>query len=460
MDFSSLKAVLQKAVGDPQTADQILGVIRASLAAVDPYHAVRDALRREGDALWLGEERLDLHPQTRVTVVSIGKAAGAMARAAVDALGDRVGAGVVVQKVPVGAEAGRLPPVFRVFQGGHPVPNAGSLDAGRFISRLLADQKESDLALCLISGGGSALMTYPHEGVSLDDLQDLTQQLLSCGARIDEINTIRKHLDRVKGGGLARAAHPARLVSLVLSDVVGDPLDMVASGPTVPDPTTFGDACQILEKYDLLTKAPPAIVDRLQRGADGDLPETPGEEDPIFERVQTRVVGNNARAAQAGVASARAAGFSSQLLTTRLQGDARQAGRFLGAILHQMGRTGQPLARPACLVAGGETTVVVQGDGLGGRNLEVALAAAREIAGLEKTLFISLATDGDDGPTGAAGAVVTGQTIHRASALGLDPLDFLNRNDTYHFFEPLDALIVTGPTGTNVNDLYFLVAYV
>lgn len=458
MKHAGLDPMLKQNIGDAALAQRIAEILRSSLEAVDPYSAVRAALRREGETLWLGETACPLDEGGRVFLISVGKAAPDMARAAVDLLGPRVHAGAVVQKHPVQGGEGGLPASLMVFRGGHPVPNAGSLAAARNIRQILAETRERDLVLCLISGGGSALMTDPHEGLSLDEIQTLTGQLLACGARIDEINTIRKHLDQVKGGGLARAAHPARLLTLVLSDVVGNPLDMVASGPTVPDPTTFADALAILEKYDLKEEVPDAVLAHLAAGAKGQLPDTPGADAPIFERAQTRVVGSNLRAARAGLARAQEAGFNAQLLTTYLQGDAREAGRFLGAILRQVDESGQPLARPACLIAGGETTVVVKGEGLGGRNLEVALAAAREIAGLEKVVFISLATDGEDGPTDAAGAVVTGETMAAAAAHNLDAADFLARNDSYHFFEPLGALVRIGPTGTNVNDLSFLFA--
>jgi hydroxypyruvate reductase len=313
-----------------------------------------------------------------------------------------------------------------------------------------------DLVICLISGGASALLTMPVTGVSLADLQALTSLLLACGANINEINTLRKHLDQVKGGQLARLAQPARVASLILSDVVGSPLDVIGSGPSVPDSSSFADAYAVLERYGLLGKAPVSIVKYLQRGCQGGAPETPKPDDPLFDRVQNVIIGSNQQAADAALQEALAEGFSAMLLTTYLQGEARQAGRWLAAIARQIASNGQPLQPPACLVVGGETTVTILGDGQGGRNQEMALGAVEDLANLPGAVLVTLATDGGDGPTDAAGAVVTGETLQRALQLGLRPGDYLRRNDAYHFFQGLGDLLVTGPTGTNVNDLAFL----
>jgi hydroxypyruvate reductase len=302
-------------------------------------------------------------------------------------------------------------------------------------------------------------MTAPVGDISLGDLQGLTTLLLGCGASIDEINTLRKHLDQVKGGKLARLAAPAQVITLILSDVVGDPLDVIASGPTVPDPTTFAVAWGILDRYNLLERTPTSILAYLRRGLLGEVPETPKGGDSVFMGVQNVVVGNNRLAARAALAEAEALGFHSLLLTTYLQGEARQAGRFLAAIARQLASDAPPLPRPACIVCGGETTVTLSGDGQGGRNQEVALGAVAEMAGLNDIALVTLATDGGDGPTDAAGAVVTGETLFRASARGLLPADFLARNDSYHFFAALEDLFKTGPTQTNVNDLALVFAF-
>ncbi|HEX9017640.1 MAG TPA: glycerate kinase [Anaerolineaceae bacterium] len=425
-------------------------VIRAALAAVDPRAAVSQAAVTPSAGAWLeGCER--------VRVVGVGKASQAMALGLLDALGERVVDGIIITK-HVDPASG-LPQRVRVLVGGHPLPSAQSVAGAREVTAYLAGSRPGDLVFCLISGGGSALMSLPVEGVSLEDLQSLTRLLLGCGADITEINTLRKHLDRVKGGGLARLAAPARVVALVLSDVIGSPLEVIASGPTVADPTTFASALAILDKYHIRAQALAAIRDVLERGMRGDLPETVKPGSPILDRVTTLVIGSNVQAAEAGLAEARAAGFHAHLLMTDLAGEAAQAGERLAAALRQVAAEGQPIPRPACLAAGGETTVTLRGSGMGGRNQELALAAVPALSGLPDVALLTLGTDGEDGPTDAAGALVTGETLARARAAGLDPAVFLANNDSYHFFQALGDLVITGPTGTNVNDLAFLFAF-
>jgi glycerate 2-kinase len=324
---------------------------------------------------------------------------------------------------------------------------------------LLAGLSERDLALVLISGGGSALLTMPVAGVALADMQELTRALLACGATINEINVLRKHLDRVKGGGLALAAGRARLAALVLSDVIGDPLDVIASGPTFPDPSSYADAWAVLERYAIVDRVPSAIIAHLRRGVAGAAPETLKPSDPRARQVQHLIIGSNRQAALAALAAAQAEGLATLLLTTSLQGEAREVGRVLSAIGQEVAATGQPAARPCCIIAGGETTVTLRGDGRGGRNQELALAALAGLAGLPDLVLVALATDGGDGPTDAAGAVVAGETLARAQALGIQPAEYLARNDAYHFFAMLDDLLRPGPTQTNVNDLAFLFAF-
>jgi len=427
-------------------------ILAAALQAVDPYPAVCRYVGRQGDCLSIGTKSYDLNEFENIYLAAIGKAGAPMARAAADLLAERLTQGIVLVKDGYQADL----PGLEVFTAGHPVPDArGVLAAGRIMS-LLGKARERDLVLCLISGGGSALLTSPAPGLTLEDLQRLTALLMRCGADINEINTLRKHLEQAKGGQLARLAHPAQLVTLVLSDVIDDPLDVIASGPTYPDPTTYQDANRVLERYNLLEEAQATIRQRLERGLTGELPETPKPGDPIFAGAQYEVIGNNFQAAQAAQEQARSEGLEALLLTTSLQGEARHAGRFLAAIARQVALSGQPIARPACIIAGGETTVTLQGEGLGGRNQEVALGAVGDLAGLQNTLLVTLATDGGDGPTNAAGAVASGETLQQAQAQGLDPQDFLRRNDSYAFFEQLGGLIKTGPTLTNVNDLTFL----
>ncbi len=379
-----------------------------------------------------------------------------MAGAVAKIFSNRLSGGIVIVKEGHAADQTLEGTELELMEASHPVPDERGVKGTENILALLEEAREDDLVICLISGGGSALLTAPVAGISLSDLQDLTKALLACGATINEMNALRKHLDRVKGGGLARAASPAHVFSLILSDVVGNPLDVIASGPTVPDTTTFQDAYAILEHYDLLEKISPDITEHIRKGVRGKANETPKPGDPIFERVQNFIIGSNLTSVEAAISQAQNEGFNTLLLTTYLQGEARQAGRVLAAIARQIAVTGQPIPRPACIVAGGETTVTLRGDGLGGRNQELALGAVEELAGLKNAALVTLATDGDDGPTDAAGAVVTGDTLKYAERAGLYPNDFLERNDSYHFFEPLGDLLKPGPTQTNVNDLVFI----
>jgi glycerate 2-kinase len=443
---------------------QIIDVLETALQAVDPATTVAESMQLTGDRLIIGERSYDLEHFRRVLLVGAGKAGAPMAIAAGEILGERLHAGVIIVKQGYANKSDRETDAqhmerINILEASHPLPDMRGVEATQSILKLVQDAGPADLVICLISGGGSALLTAPVQGVTLQDLQTLTDQLLACGATINEINALRKHLDKVKGGKLARVAAPATLVTLVLSDVVGDPLDVIASGPTVPDTTTFMDAWQVLERYDLLEKAPPGIVKALQRGRQGSLRENPQPDENFFHNTQTVIVASNQRAAQAALGEAQTEGFNAMLLTTFLQGESRQAGRTLAAVARQIATHNQPLARPACVVVGGETTVVLQGDGLGGRNLELALGAVRELADLKQVALISLATDGGDGPTDAAGAVVTGDTLQQALQRGLAPEDFLARNDSYHFFEPMGGLLRPGPTQTNVNDLAFVFAF-
>jgi hydroxypyruvate reductase len=456
MQVDSLIRTLKEHLPDPGMAEKISQVILSSLKAVDPYTCVRTALNASGGVNAVGGVDLHLYGGQRLFVISLGKAAIPMASAVSEHFGERIHKGVIVPKHLNQDEKANLPLHFEFIQGGHPVPNSGSLAAGKAILDVLQETTAEDLVLFTVSGGGSALVTAPWEPISLEELQTLTAALLKSGACIEEINTIRKHLDRVKGGGLARAAYPARVLTLLLSDVVGDPLDMIASGPTVPDPTGYGDALKILEAYHLQEIIPASIMDHLQKGFSGAIPETPKKADPIFDRTATIVIGSNRRAAQAALQAVQALGFDGRILTTSLQGEARDVGRYLGSTLQQLDHAQESEGHPVCLMAGGETTVHVVGDGLGGRNLEVALAGALEIDGLENVALITLATDGEDGPTNAAGAIVTGDTLRKARELGFKPELYLENNDSYHFFKAVGGLIRLGPTGTNVNDLMFL----
>jgi hydroxypyruvate reductase len=442
-------------------------ILAAALDAADPAAAVQRYLRRDGQLLHAGERTYDLRNYQRVFIVGAGKAGAPMARAAADILGDRLEAGLMLVKGYDDAPSSQIAEPhlqstsynLQFVAAGHPIPDERGVAGARQIAGLLDQATARDLVIALISGGGSALLTLPAQGISLAELQALTNLLLRCGANINEINTLRKHLDQVKGGGLARLAHPAPTITLVLSDVVGSPLDVIGSGPTVPDTSSFADAYAVLERYGAVADTPAPIVDRLRRGIAGEIAETLKPGDPRFAQVHNLIVGSNPQAAAAALAAARAAGFNTLLLTTFLQAEAREAGRLLAAIAHELANSGQPLPRPACIVAGGETTVTLRGSGRGGRNQELALAAVAELAGLPELALIALATDGGDGPTDAAGAVVTGATLERARALGLDPAAHLARNDAYSFFARLGDLLKPGPTETNVNDLAFVFAF-
>jgi len=445
--------------------EKVARILAAALEAVDPEAAVLNAVQRQGDQLIIQDQSYNLNQFRRVFLVGAGKAGAPMVDATAQILGEWLTEGTVIVKE---GYAGSSSQTLRceILEAGHPIPDERGFQATRRIKEILTSAQEDDLVVCLISGGGSALMTSPADGLGLDDLQALTSALLACGANINEINALRKHLDTIKGGGIARLAAPATVVTLILSDVVGDPLDVIASGPTVPDTSTFETAYQVLNRYRIMDKVPEPIVRHLKRGRSGDLAETPKPGDHIFSRVQNTVIGSNRQAALAALEQAQQEGFHSMLLTTYLQGEARQAGRILASVARQIDASGQPLPRPACIVAGGETTVTLSSShkgtgehGLGGRNQELALSTVGDLAGLASIALVTLATDGGDGPTDAAGAVVTGKTWDKARQAGLDPAEFLSRNDSYHFFEPLGDLLKPGPTQTNVNDLAFIFAF-
>ena len=419
--------------------EAITRILAAAIHAVEPQSAVRNFVQRYGQTLLINRHEYHLDKGGRIFLLGLGKASHAMALPLVDLLADHFPRGLLIPKhTPTQPLSG-----FDIQLGGHPVPDENSLRAGEKAMQLISGLTEKDLLICLISGGGSALMSAPHVGISLFDLRELTSSLLACGARIDEINTLRRHLDQVKGGGLAKLAFPARVVSLILSDVVNSPLEAIASGPTAPDPSTRANALAVLEKYKLQGKTPAAILKALETA-----PETPKPANGLFERVQNVIVGSNLLAAQSALEQAKVEGFHSQLLGNDWQGEACEVGKNLSNILKST-----TIPRPFCLVAGGETTVTLRGHGRGGRNQELALAAVRQLAGLDNALFVTLATDGEDGPTDAAGAVVNGDTLQRGLDIGLSPESFLDNNDAYSYFATLNDLLKPGPTGTNVNDL-------
>jgi len=428
---------------------QVVQVLQAALDAVDPAAAVKRHVQRCGQSLLVGNMAYDLNAYRRVLVVGAGKAGAPMAQAIEEVLGDRITAGHVNVKY------GHATPtrIVTVTEAGHPIPDEAGVAGSRAIAALLEDAGEDDLVVCLISGGGSALMTLPVEGVSLADMKALTDALLRRAATINEINTIRKHLDRLKGGNLARLAYPARVLALLLSDVVGNPLDVIASGPTVPDPTTFADAYALLERHGLVEEAPAAVLAHLRRGVRGEIPDTPKPGDPVFARTQNQIVASNDLAASAAERAAAQLGFNPLVLSTYVEGEAREVAKVLVAIGREILASERPVRRPACVIAGGETTVTVRGEGKGGRNQEMALMAAIALAGMGDVTIACLATDGTDGPTDAAGGLVDSATVARGEAAGRSVFEALAANDAYTFLDSAGDLLVTGPTNTNVNDL-------
>ncbi|MGD2041055.1 MAG: glycerate kinase [Anaerolineae bacterium] len=439
--------------------DTVQAVQRAALTAVDPAAAVHRHVQRQGQRLTIDGHSYDLDTVERIWVVGGGKAATAMSAALYSIAGDRLAGGLVVTKYQhrdPNLDTGAI----EVIEAAHPLPDAAGVEGAQRIARILESTTGRDLILAVISGGGSSLLTLPAPEMTLADLQQTTRLLLHSGATIIELNSVRKHLSAIKGGGMARlASGRPSIAALILSDVVGDPLDAIASGPLVPDPTTFSDAWAVLERYDLLSQIPVAARHRLQAGREGHLADTPKPGDPLFQHVRNTIVGSNRLAAEAAVRVAREAGLNPLLLSTFIEGEARHVARVAAGLGKELVTYDRPVARPACLVWGGETTVTVRGSGKGGRNQELALAAALAMEDLPGVLLVALGTDGTDGPTDAAGAVATGDTVRRARSLGLDPVAYLEDNDAYHFFDALDDLIRTGPTGTNVNDLLFLFAF-
>ena len=438
--------------------DVAMDLVRAALAAVDPDAAVRRSLTAVGDTLRVaGGVELDLGRVERLVVVGAGKASLPMVRAAEAVLGDRITGGLAITKTD--HLEGAVPRRVDMAEASHPLPDAAGVQATARLARRLVGLTERDLVLCLISGGGSALMTLPVDGVTLADLEALNGLLLAAGAPIEQINAVRKHLSQVKGGQLAVRAAPAQVISLILSDVVGNPLDVIASGPTAPDSSSFADALEVLRRHHLEDRAPAAVVAHLRRGVAGEIQDTPGADHAALARVHNCIIGSNELAAEAAAARAEELGLRCLVLSTFVQGEAREVARVYAAMLREQRLRGGPLPRPACLIAGGETTVTIRGEGKGGRNQELALAAALDLAGLDDVLLVALATDGGDGATDAGGALADGTTVARGQALGLCALDHLERNDAYPYFAALGDLLLLGPTGTNVNDLTMLLAF-
>ena len=431
----------------------ILKIFDAGLKAADPKEAVSRFVRlATGDRLKIGDREYDLGRFNGIKVVGAGKAAALMAAAIESILGSRIDEGIIITKYGHSLPLKR----FAVTEAGHPVPDEAGMACAGHILNLLERSDEKDLIICLISGGGSALMPLPVSGITLRDKQKTTRVLLACGANIHEINAIRKHISGIKGGGLANAVFPRTLVTLILSDVIGDDLDVIASGPTVADRSTFSDCMKVVEKYGIKNDIPSVVMKYLENGVHGMETETPKPADRIFDRTYNLIIGSGDLSIDAARDEAAALRYNALILSSFVEGETRDVAKVHAAIIKEILKSGNPVPKPACIISGGETTVTIRGDGLGGRNMEFALAAAIEIEGLDGVVVLSGGTDGTDGPTDAAGAIADGATVPRSLAQGYKASEFLKNNDSYHFFEGLDDLLITGPTMTNVMDLRIL----
>jgi hydroxypyruvate reductase len=436
-----------------QLRDCARQIWEAALDAANPATCINKTLHVDKNVLSIGDRKIPI--EGKLIVIGAGKAASRMAQVVEETLGDRITDGLVVTKYEHGLPLRRI----RQVEAGHPIPDAAGVGALREMRELLRGLRPQDIVLCLISGGGSALWPAPADGITLEQKQEVTSLLLRAGATILELNAVRKHLSAVKGGQLAAWAAPARVATLIMSDVIGDPLDFIASGPTAPDTTSFGDALAIVQKYGVAV--PRAVTERLQAGAQGRIPDTPKPGDPLFRNVANLIIANNRLLVDAAAAKARGLGFGTVILGTEVQGEARDIAGFFAAVAREIASTGNPQKPPVCVLAAGETTVTVRGKGLGGRNQEMALAWAIAMASRPLGIpccFASVATDGSDGPTNAAGGVVDPSTAQRAADLGLSPQRFLSDNDSWNFLKGTGDLIVTGPTQTNLMDLQILLA--
>ncbi len=433
----------------------VLMGLEAALEAADPKDVVKSKIKLNGNLLRIDDSSFDLDKFRRVFVVGGGKASGSMAEALEEILSDYITGGAI--NVPRHSGEYRVEQIL-LQEARHPVPDEAGVQGTKHILNLISQADENDLVICLISGGGSSLMPLPRGDISLQDKQVVTEALLNSGATINEVNTVRKHISDFKGGWLAKRAYPATVINLILSDVLGDPLDFIASGPSVPDSTTFQDAIEVLERYRLWNRIPESVEKVLLDGKKGLIAETPKKDDEAFQKVHSFVVGNNRLASLAAYVKLQNAGLNALFLTSCLEGEARHVGTVFASVAREIKATGKPFPRPIGIVVGGETTVTVVGEGVGGRNQEIALGAALKIQGLEGVAIGSISTDGIDGPTDAAGALADGKTITRSEELGLNAAELLMKNDSYDFFSELGDLIFTGPTGTNVNDVSIVIA--
>jgi glycerate 2-kinase len=442
-----MNASLQKARNDALT------IFQAGIEAVAPKRAINRFCKRQGNVLTIGKNAFDLNAYENIYIVGAGKATAPMAAAFEHLLGANLTAGIITVKYGHTTALKKI----QTIEAGHPVPDKNGERGSAKILEIMNAAKTKDLCICLLSGGGSALLPFPAAGVRLADKQETTRILLACGASIHEINTLRKHLSRIKGGRLAVAASPATLVSLVLSDVVGDNLDVIASGPTVPDNSTFDDCLNIVAKYNISDQLPRSVIKHFENGLADHRHETPKAANPIFQKTSNVIIGSNIEALIAAKKAATDLKYETLILSSMIEGETRDVARMHAAIANEIIKTGNPLGLPACILSGGETTVTIKGGGKGGRNQEFALCAVGDIAGEMPIALLSGGTDGNDGPTDATGAIVDNTTLKRAKDKNLNFLNYLQNNDSYHFFEALDDLLITGPTNTNVMDLHIII---
>jgi len=428
----------------------VLNALESAIYSVDSYSSTRKSIKLEKE-LSIVNSRWN-PSKGEIHVVGAGKAGAKMALAVEDSLGDLIRSGVV--NVLKGTERTVRTRRIELIPAGHPLPDSGSIEGARRILRLAEKLGKDDLLLVLISGGGSAIMELPQEGISLDDLIKMNKLLISCGADIREINTVRKHVSRVKGGRLAKATK-AKVVSLIISDVIGDPLDFIASGPTSPDSTTFRDAMDVIEKYDLRDKMPPSIMEVLSKGVRGEIEETPKPGDEVFERVDNYIIANNRIAVRSMANYIEGIGIRTVDIGSRIKGEARDSGSVMASIARSIDAGESSISKPVAIIGGGETTVTLRGQGKGGRNQEFVLSALKEISGCN-CCIASIGTDGIDGNSDAAGAIADGRSLEEGIKMGMNPDRYLKENNSYEFFSRLGDLIFTGPTMTNVTDIFVI----
>lgn len=426
-----------------------IDIFQSGLQAVAPGAAIKKFCQLDAEILTVDGKKYDLSQFKDIYVIGAGKASASMAKAIEDMIGDRISTGLITVKYDHLEKLNKI----KIQEAGHPVPDQNGLNGAQAIYQLAASADESTLVICLISGGGSALLPLPVEGITLEDKQKTTQVLLTCGATIHEINAIRKHLSVIKGGGLARVVYPATLITLILSDVIGDDLNSIASGPCVPDSKTFADCKAIFSKYSIENEIPASVLSHIAAGIAGMVAETPKSGEDFFQKTQNVIVASNFNALLKAKEKADQLGYNTLMLSSMIEGETRDVAANHIAIAREIQMYGYPLPQPACILSGGETTVTIKGTGKGGRSQEFTLAAAIKMIGMVNITVLCAGTDGSDGPTDAAGALADETTLQRAQISGLDPQKYLNNNDSYNFFDRLDNLYKTGPTNTNVMDL-------